>query len=510
MKKCKVLSPLKQLFYTPHYRGVVFCFIVLIPAMGFTQWTSQVSNTTTDLYGLHFPDATNGWAVGADGFITKSSDSGANWSSQTSGTIRSRDGIFMIDDNTGFTVGDRAIICSTTDGGAMDWSVTQITGYSGVFMHDVHFPTSDIGYISANSGTVFKTIDGGDNWTDVSVPSAVTRYRGVYFVSSSTGWLVGSGGNIVHTTNGGTSWQNQTSQSGTQLHGVDFIDASNGWVVGTNGIIKKTTDGGVTWVPLTSGVTTLLKAVDFIDASNGWAVGEGGVILRTEDGGASWYQQPADVSEDLHDIQAFSDQVAIAVGVNGTVLKTTNGGGVLPVELAYFNAKTYGEEKVLLNWQTTSELNNNGFEIQWSRTGETWQKIAFINGQGNTHQRVDYSFTHHSPLAGINYYRLKQIDFDGTFSFSAVEVVNFEPTDKGILVYPNPTKNQEIFVALAGETSAIAAYKILTVNGDLLQDGRLIGANEAPVQIALHYEQGVYFLQIVNGDSTITKRIVIQ
>lgn len=491
----------------------IFVLLVFFPSVCSGQWISQNSNTTTDLFGLHFPDAANGWAVGADGFIAKTSDSGANWSSQSSQTIRTRDGIFMLDATDGFAVGDRAIVSSTTYTGTSTWNTLQITGFNGVFLHDVYFPTSTVGYISANNGKVFKTSNGGMSWDNVSPsPSVVTRFRGIHFIDTNTGWIVGTGGYIRKTTNGGNdNWPVQMSQGGVQFHGVDFIDASTGWVVGLDGIIKKTIDGGANWNSQTSGVTSLLKAVDFIDADNGWIVGSEGIILRTENGGTTWYRQPADVSVDLHDVQAFSDQVAIAVGVNGTILKTTNGGGFLPVELAYFSAKFDQKKNVLLNWQTANEQNNEGFEVQWSRNGEDWRKLAFIKGSGDTQLRIDYSFVHSSPSIGANYYRLKQLDYDGTYSFSTFEVVNIGTKEVRFQVYPNPVENNEIFVSMKGGGIEPANYRLLSIDGVLLQQGSLSFNGQDPMRIILNeLKSGTCILQLLSDDTIVAAHIFIK
>jgi len=88
----------------------------------------------------------------------------------------------------------------------------------------------------------------------------------------------------------------------------------------------------------------------------------------------------------------------------------------LPVELSNFKANRK-EQSIQLLWETQSEINNQGFEIQRS-TNNAWHKIDFINGNGNSTHRNSYSSIDKSPIEGINYYRLKQLDFDGKFEYS--------------------------------------------------------------------------------------------
>ena len=110
----------------------------------------------------------------------------------------------------------------------------------------------------------------------------------------------------------------------------------------------------------------------------------------------------------------------------------------LPIELTHFQAKIQ-QKTTLLTWQTATETHNSGFEVQRSKDGTTWQKIGWQDGQGDAQTPHDYTHTDENLLSGTSYYRLKQIDFDGTFSHSDVVKVDYVST--GISIYPNPVKN---------------------------------------------------------------------
>jgi hypothetical protein len=116
-----------------------------------------------------------------------------------------------------------------------------------------------------------------------------------------------------------------------------------------------------------------------------------------------------------------------------------NYAAVIPVELVSFNAAVIGSS-VNLNWSTASELNNSGFEVQRKSENSNWMKIGFVKGAGTTTEHNTYFFSDKSPNQGIVSYRLKQIDFDGTVSYSKVVNVDFNsPTDfKLNQNYPNP------------------------------------------------------------------------
>ena len=123
---------------------------------------------------------------------------------------------------------------------------------------------------------------------------------------------------------------------------------------------------------------------------------------------------------------------------------------VLPVDLINFKATASGKQ-VMLTWQTATETNNDHFDIERSANGSGWQKIGTMNGYGNSYQLQTYSFTDHQPYDKSNYYRLKQVNNDGSFSYSTVRRINFESTVVITRVYPNPVKDQLHIVSNSGE-----------------------------------------------------------
>jgi len=120
---------------------------------------------------------------------------------------------------------------------------------------------------------------------------------------------------------------------------------------------------------------------------------------------------------------------------------------ILPVELTNFQAQSKGAD-VLLEWQTASETNNLGFEIENSIDGETWNYLEFIRGAGNESIQQSYRYIDEDPENGTNYYRLKQNDFDGIFDYSKVVSVSFRDETKEIKVSPNPIKFGKLTVIL--------------------------------------------------------------
>lgn len=114
----------------------------------------------------------------------------------------------------------------------------------------------------------------------------------------------------------------------------------------------------------------------------------------------------------------------------------------LPIELISFTAVTVADNtRVELKWATASEKNNDFFTVERSRNGATFEQIAKVDGAGNSTTVLNYSAYDESPLEGTSYYRLKQTDFDGKFTFSNLVAVNYKKSGTSpctFKVYPNP------------------------------------------------------------------------
>ncbi|GJQ62421.1 MAG: hypothetical protein SCALA702_14740 [Melioribacteraceae bacterium] len=110
----------------------------------------------------------------------------------------------------------------------------------------------------------------------------------------------------------------------------------------------------------------------------------------------------------------------------------------IPVELSSFAANVVGET-IQLAWETATETNNKGFEVERSEDGQTFTKIGYIDGNGTSSEKHAYNFTDHHATVGSYFYRLRQVDFDGTAHYSDAVEVDFVPTEFSLgQNYPNP------------------------------------------------------------------------
>ncbi|MEL6592409.1 MAG: hypothetical protein AAFQ68_20090, partial [Bacteroidota bacterium] len=132
-----------------------------------------------------------------------------------------------------------------------------------------------------------------------------------------------------------------------------------------------------------------------------------------------------------------------------------------PVEWVGFDGRLSGET-VVLNWSTASELNNDYFEIERSTDGASFQTLASVAGTGTTAEQQDYKFVDFSPVNGENYYRLKQVDLDGQFAYSAIIRLQVEPNKFRYSVYPNPSSD---FLHISSTEKEITRIEMLDLNG---------------------------------------------
>jgi len=122
----------------------------------------------------------------------------------------------------------------------------------------------------------------------------------------------------------------------------------------------------------------------------------------------------------------------------------------LSTELLSLGADLKGKN-VVVSWQTATETNNDGFEILRSKDGTTWKSIGWVDGSGNSSEVKSYDYTDFNIYRGINYYRLKQVDFEGAWAYSNTVSIDND-SESTIDIYPNPANDYLIVSGLNGRT----------------------------------------------------------
>ena len=210
-------------------------------------------------------------------------------------------------------------------------------------------------------------------------------------------------------------------------------------------------------------------------------IGTGGIILGATLIGGNIYQ--------------FTGVSGIANNLRFTLGTINSSETPLPIELINFTVSSLNSKHAQLDWQTASESNNDYFTIERSQNGMDWESLKTINGTGNSLILLNYSAIDYDPYTGISYYRLKQTDFDGQFSFSNIRSVKIDNlVNVPIKIYPNPTDYQITITGNAIELETVNVYNIFGKNVTKSVIIK-INNNQKTVLDLSELSSGVYFIK---------------
>ncbi len=188
--------------------------------------------------------------------------------------------------------------------------------------------------------------------------------------------------------------------------------------------------------------------------------------------------------------------------------------GTLPVELESFKADVM-QMSVVLHWETATELNNSGFEVERSMDGKTFSSIAFVKGKGTSSEKTFYSFTDNNITTGSYYYRLKQIDFDGSAKYSNIIQASITSAPAKFSLdqnYPNPF-NPATMISFTVEKTGITTLTVFNTLGqkvETLFNGQAAAGQVYKVNFnAMHLSSGIYFYQLREGNNIITHKMML-
>jgi len=291
----------------------------------------------------------------------------------------------------------------TTDFGSTWTTIASNFGPSSAPCDIEVFPDTSIILIGDNGTGIFRSLDYGLTWSQAYSTSGEIPTVSVDFTNPGVAWATkwGGGGGLLKSTDYGENWSLSAGFTGIWMWGV-HVQPTDGNVI-IAGCYSCNSPNSFTW--------------------------------RSIDGGATWTR----INAPSTNYQVFIVDSMTQFTAQGNGFYKLNSDLFIPVELNSFTAETGGNE-IILNWTTATELNNRGFEIDRSFDNKTFEKIGFVPGFGTTTESKSYTYQITEFASGIQYYRLKQIDFDGTYEYSEViEVEGITPGQFTLLQnYPNP------------------------------------------------------------------------
>jgi photosystem II stability/assembly factor-like uncharacterized protein len=415
--------------------------------------------------------------------------------------------IDMVSPLTGYIVGQFGAVYKTTNGG-VSWD-SVVTPIGNVYLYDVDFVDENTGWVVGAAGNCWKTTDGGVNWSRQAI-GLTSSINSISMVSATHGWF--GSGSLYYTTNGGTTWGSQTTGMGI-VYAVSAVDVNTAYIVSDINTVGKTTNGGINWTTLIlpPGIGPyLLYGLDF-RGEFGVISGAAGKIATTYDGGNTWLYTC------INNITNYGARIAVqgndttsvfVVGSSGMVLKNAN--FLVPVELTSFSSSVNGN-RVTLSWVTATETNNSGFAVERSSDGNFEQR-GYVQGSGTTTAVSSYSYSE-DIKTGRYIYRLKQIDYDGSFSYSDEISVEISAPYEYTLEqnYPNPF-NPSTSIKYQIPAEGFVTINIYDINGgkisSLINQVQKAGRYEI-IFDASDFSSGIYFYKMASGSYTSVRKMIL-
>lgn len=413
--------------------------------------------------------------------------------------------------------------------------------------------TSSFGAGSRDGWLIRLDASGNSLWTKTLGGLSTDGIRGLQRTSDNcfiiTGWTASDGAGIL-----GNAWLVKTDSLGNILFNKNFggSDADRGLSVQQTSdggyiltgytastgaglddlyLIRTDASGNQLWIKTFGGTgrdygNAVKQTADggFLVAGYTLSYGAGGDdlwIVKTDSAGTLLWQKTygGTASDVAYSMDLTSDGGYVVVGHtlssgagvhDAWLLRTVT--QIIPVELVSFTAYRTGGS-VILNWTTASEVNNSGFEIQRSTDKTDFTSIGFVSGKGTATEHQSYSCSDHNAAPGVNYYRLKQIDYSGSFEYSGV--IEVAPTNIGTFElkqnFPNPFNPSTVINFSLPATSPVS-LKIFDTSGNevaLLVNEVKSEGNYQVVFNAASLPSGVYFCKLQAGVFFETKKLLL-
>jgi photosystem II stability/assembly factor-like uncharacterized protein len=463
------------------------------------------------IYDIAIDDSGNIYAS-ANG-VYKSTDNGTTWQLRMNvGALK-----IEIDINGNIYMAALGGVFKSTDGGNTYFQIAQ--SIPAIEFYDIAIIPNGTLYVSSFVG-VYKSLDEGISW----IPTSFIGFgafdiginsNGIMFFANST--LSWSG--IYRSSDLGSNWEYlYPGFSATSLEYLNDGSVLAGCVetpVTSNGIYI-TTDNGDTWENTNFFTGTNLTFPDFeLDLNNDIYVSvqssnpsQRGVYISSNYG-YYWSYIGLSSTIPINCLAIDSSGYIYAGSVYEGIFRAP--GRTVPVELISFIGNLV-DGNILLNWSTATETNNRGFEIERKTVNYQWEKIGFVPGHGTTAEKQYYSFIDESISPGNYQYRLKQIDYSGTFEYSdIVEVIVGIPTKFSLgQNYPNPF-NPTTTIAFTISDVRFTILKVYDVLGNEVATlvNEELPASEYEIEWnASDLPSGIYFYQLQVSSFVETKKMI--
>jgi len=507
---------MKKIFYLLSWKN---CFFVLT----FLLFTSYITFSQT---WVRKADGFSMWSIckdyagniyagttGTSRGIFKSTDGGETWTNMFSTGASNYLNIDCDSLNNVYVANVSNGLIYSTDGGQTFVTIPSGT-FGGNSVNSVACGKNGHIFVGATNGGVWRSTDFGATFTNTAllgmtiVEIAVDKFNAdrIYAGASSTtatGFFISTDGGLTFgaSTNPFRIWEILQTASNVI------------YTVSTNSPypFDKSTDGGLTWTTMSNQAAAKRGAtLDLVEDI--YISGNGGVFKST-DGGATFINHNLTFSSNKILTYDYKVMVCVTGSTNGGVWIYTDS-LLIPVELSGFTAIAKNGN-VELHWTTATETNNMGFEIERKSSAEEFIKIGFVPGHGTTSETQNYEYTDDiGDLQSTSFsYRLKQVDYDGSYEYSdVISVVITSPVSYDIQQnFPNPF-NPATTISYSLPIKAQVGLVIYNALGEsviqLVNEEKEAGNYSVKFE-ATNLPSGIYFYKLQAGSFTETKKMVL-
>lgn len=440
---------------------------------------------------------------------------GGNWVN-SSGTFTARSGTVTLNGS-----GSQAITSNAND----FYNLTINNTGSGISLNDNVTVTNNCtltdGVVSTGSNTFTLESTSASSLSGYSNGSFINGNLRRY-IASNTSTYAFPVGNGTSTTN-----YFRADVVNSNMVGVSYIDASFGSLTNHSDGDMSVDDSWIYYNSVhTSGMWTIEPSSQpsggqydirlYIANVSGLSDNSFAPLKRPAGGDGSNWTAPGTLSGDGGEGRMASENYAVRFGLTsfsefGVGTGTPTGLG-LPIELLEFTGKKSGSS-VVLEWITESEINNDFYTLERSLDGNTFTSIATINGAGNSLEKHNYQYYDNDPADGINYYRLKQTDFDGTFTYSDVVSVEFTNPENNFFarIYPNPVNpGNAVRINFSNSFKGVSNIQIYSAGSGKLVYNQKLSNENYKFDIPQNLSAGLYFVKINTEDWEYSQKLVVQ
>ncbi len=191
-------------------------------------------------------------------------------------------------------------------------------------------------------------------------------------------------------------------------------------------------------------------------------------------------------------------------------LASTSVNNPLPVTYKYFDAIKL-QSSNLLEWVTLSEVNADYFDVEKTIDGKVWTPIGRVDANGNSNAEIKYQFTDFDIKSNIIYYRLKQVDFDGTTEYSEERSINRSiKNELELIIFPNPVSDGRVTVSIKNTVEESINVSILSIQGKLIYSQTTSSSQLQRLDLDVsNFSKGTYFIRIDKPSGITTKKLII-